>query len=157
MDERQLESVARDSLRAPNPLMREKRRSFDVELSTAGLVARWLRLEGLAVLAGSITAYALYGRGWVFFVVLLFVPDLSIIGYLAGPRAGAMIYNVAHSYTVPVLMVTASLLGGGPLLGAVALVWLAHIGLDRMLGYGLKLPTGFHETHLGRIGRARRE
>jgi hypothetical protein len=119
----------------------------------AGSVRRWLRLEGLAVLAASALAYRHLDASWVRFAVLFLAPDLSMLGYLAGPRAGAALYNAAHSYVGPLVALTAALGASRPELVALGLIWTAHIGFDRMLGYGLKLPTGFQDTHLGRIGR----
>ena len=119
-------------------------------------VRPWLRLEGAAVFLAAIVLYQLYGNyaGWTFFVLLFFVPDISILGYLAGPRVGAAAYNLAHTYAVPAMLGLGGVLTM-PLLFNIALVWTAHIGFDRALGYGLKLPTDFRDTHLGRIGRAR--
>jgi hypothetical protein len=82
------------------------------------------------------------------------VPDLSFVAYLAGSRAGAVAYNAAHSYVGALMLLAAGVLGAVPLVLAMALVWCAHIGFDRMLGYGLKYGAGFGETHLGRLGRA---
>jgi hypothetical protein len=113
----------------------------------------WLRLEGLAVLALAVMLYARQQAGWLPFALLILLPDLSMAGYLAGPRAGALAYNLAHTYTSPLLLGAGALLLAHSTLAAVALIWLAHIGLDRALGYGLKLPSGFQDTHLGRIGR----
>ena len=92
------------------------------------------------------------GGSWLAFAVLFFAPDLSFAGYVAGPRVGAALYNVAHSYVGPlILAATLPSVGAGlPL----ALVWGAHIGFDRALGYGLKYPSAFGDTHLGRIGKA---
>lgn len=114
----------------------------------------WLRAEGLAVLALSVALYSTTEAGWLTFVLLVLVPDLSMLGYLAGPRVGAATYNVAHTYLLPLALGAFGHFAGRPLLVALALIWAAHIGLDRTLGYGLKLPTGFQDTHLGRIGRA---
>ena len=115
-----------------------------------------LRLEGLAALAVAVWGYALTDASWVWFAVLLLAPDLSAIGFLRGPRVGAALYNAAHTYIGPVLLAAvagaAGWEGGLP----VSLVWAAHIGMDRALGYGLKID-GFHQTHLGPIGRARAE
>ncbi|HEX5521238.1 MAG TPA: DUF4260 domain-containing protein [Longimicrobiaceae bacterium] len=111
----------------------------------------WLRGEGLAVLLLSVLLYANLGRGWLLFAALLLAPDLSMIGYAAGPRVGAWAYNLVHSYAAPLLLAGAALLSGSGV--HLALIWCAHIGMDRALGYGLKLPTGFQDTHLGRIGR----
>lgn len=111
----------------------------------------WQRLEGLALLAVSVLAYARFGEGWLLFAVLFLIPDLSFLGYLAGPRLGAWAYNLAHSLIGPLLLAAA---GDPPI--ALALIWLAHIGFDRALGYGLKSPDGSGVTHLGLIGAARR-
>jgi len=85
----------------------------------------------------------------------LLAPDLSILGYLAGPRVGAVTYNLVHNWALPVGFALLAIVIGElwPLLAATALA--AHVGWGRALGYGLKLPTGFKETHLGRIGRDR--
>jgi hypothetical protein len=105
------------------------------------------------------TASFLYGRGdggWGFFALLFFAPDLSMIFYFAGPRVGAIAYNCAHVTFVPLLLGAGGLAFGQPLLTRLALIHLAHIGLDRVLGFGLKYPTAFADTHLSRIGAARR-
>ena len=114
----------------------------------------WLRAEGLAVFAVALALYALSGGGWLLGVLLFFAPDLSFAGYLAGPRVGAVAYNLAHTYVSPAVLAGLGWMLAAPLLPTLALLWVAHIGFDRTLGYGLKLPTGFHNTHLGRIGRA---
>ena len=114
----------------------------------------WLRAEGLAVFAVALALYALSGGGWLLGVLLFFAPDLSFAGYLAGPRIGAVAYNLAHTYVSPAVLAGLGWVLTAPLLPILALLWAAHIGFDRMLGYGLKLPTSFHDTHLGRIGRA---
>lgn len=115
----------------------------------------WQRLEGVALLVVAVLAYAQAGQGWQLFAVLFLTPDLSFAGYLAGPRVGAWAYNLAHSLIGPLALVAAGLLTAGPLATALALIWLAHVGFDRALGYGLKSPEGFGITHLGRIGKAR--
>ena len=98
--------------------------------------------------------YAHQGGSWLAFAVLFFVPDVSFAGYIAGPRIGAALYNVAHSYVGPLILVTTlSTIGTGVPL---ALLWAAHIGFDRALGYGLKYPTAFSDTHLGQIGASAR-
>jgi Domain of unknown function (DUF4260) len=82
-------------------------------------------------------------------ILLLFlVPDLSMLGYLSGPQTGAVTYNLFHTYVLPGLLAALGLLTGSTLLVSLALVWFAHIGFDRMVGYGLKYPTGFFDTHL---------
>ena len=84
--------------------------------------------------------------------MLLFVPDVFMVGYAKSQRTGAVLYNFAHSYFVPAVVGGIALVAGEPLWQGVALVWFAHIGMDRALGYGLKYETDFKDTHLGRIG-----
>lgn len=116
----------------------------------------WQRLEGLALLAVAVLAYVRFGEGWGLFAVLFLAPDLSFFGYLAGPRIGALTYNLAHSLIGPLLLASVGLLADQSLILALSLIWLAHIGFDRALGYGLKSPEAFGVTHLGLIGKARR-
>jgi hypothetical protein len=105
----------------------------------------------MTMLVGSALLYWLYGGSWWLFFLLLLVPDTSMLGYLGGPRFGAMAYNAFHSYPLPAVLAAFGLLGVSPPALAVALVWFAHIGLDRTVGYGLKYPTAFGDTHLGRV------
>ena len=113
-----------------------------------------LRLEGLAVAVAAILAYRHLDAGWGTFALLILAPDLSLLSYLAGPGVGAALYNAAHSYLLPALLAGIGLALGRQWPAAVALIWVAHIGIDRALGYGLKYPRGFGLTHLGRIGKA---
>jgi Domain of unknown function (DUF4260) len=115
--------------------------------------ATLLKIEGAALLAAAIAAYAFLGQGWLLFAGLILAPDVSMLGYLAGPRVGAYSYNAAHVTVVPLSLVVAGYLAEMPLAVAIGLIWLAHIGIDRALGYGLKFASDFHDTHLGRIGR----
>ena len=113
----------------------------------------WLRLEGLAVFAAGVVGFLALGLPWYLFAVLLLVPDLSAAGYLRGPRVGAIVYNVVHDlFTGAVVAGVGLALGSVPVM-AVGAVLVAHSGMDRVAGYGLKLPTSFQDTHLGRIGR----
>lgn len=111
-----------------------------------------LRLEAAAALAATLAAYAAHGGGWGLFAALLLVPDLSLLAYLGSPRLGAWVYNAAHSHLGPALLAAVGLATGRPLALTLALVWFAHVALDRMLGYGLKYGTGFGHTHLGTLG-----
>jgi hypothetical protein len=101
----------------------------------------------MAVLAASLAAYAQIGAHWGIFAFLFLGPDLSMLAYLAGPRVGAVVYNAFHTYLAPALV-------GGVLLlldkriWPLVVIWTAHIGLDRMLGFGLKFASGFRDTHL---------
>jgi Domain of unknown function (DUF4260) len=110
-----------------------------------------LRAEGLAVLVGALTLYFHLDFGWVLLVVLALAPDLSMLGYVANPRVGAAAYNLAHTEVWPIALAVAGVLGGVDGLIQVGLIWLAHIGADRVLGYGLKYPSSFKDTHLQRV------
>jgi hypothetical protein len=122
--------------------------------AVTGGVRTLLRVEGLALFGAATLFYGASGAPWWLFAVLLLVPDLSFAGYLAGPRLGAMAYNALHIAVGPLLLGLASLTMSWPMAGSVALIWLAHLGIDRALGYGLKYTSGFGFTHLGRIGPA---
>jgi uncharacterized protein DUF4260 len=113
-----------------------------------------LRLEGLTLFVGMTLLYAVWDGSWWVYAILFLVPDLSFAAYLAGPRIGAIIYNAAHSYMAPMALMTTGFALSSPLVLSIAMIWLAHIGIDRALGYGLKYSSGFGFTHLGRIGRA---
>lgn len=119
-----------------------------------GSLSSILRLEEALLGAACIWLFAGTGFSWWLFAALLLSPDLTMLGYLAGPRAGAIVYNAGHSWLGPVLLAMAGHLAGSPLWFALACIWGAHIGLDRALGYGLKYMTGFGHTHLGPIGPA---
>ncbi len=136
--------------------------------AVTGAPRRWLRAEGAAVFVVATIAYGATGQSWWLFLALFFVPDLSFAAYLLGPGAGALGYNLVHSYVLPLatlsfatgmwhgelLMPRDGSVDVSHLVRAVPFAWLAHIGFDRMLGYGLKYPSAFKDTHLGRIGRA---
>jgi hypothetical protein len=121
--------------------------------AVSGTVRILLRLEGLSVLIAAALAYSRLGPGWRIFAIFFLAPDLSFLGYLAGPRVGAVAYNVAHAYIGAMTCLICGLVFSMPVLTAAGLIWTAHIGFDRALGYGLKYSTGFSFTHLGRIGR----
>jgi uncharacterized protein DUF4260 len=110
-----------------------------------------LRLEGLAVAAAAVVLYFHEGFGWILFAALILVPDLSFAGYVWGPRVGAVAYDAVHTELFPVALGTFGVVADSDAATKVALIWLAHIGADRLLGYGLKYPTAFEDTHLSRV------
>lgn len=120
---------------------------------TTGTVRSILRLEGLCVLIAALLAYSKLGFGWGTFAIFFLTPDLSFLGYLAGPRIGAVSYNIAHSYIGAITCLVAGFLLPEPILLCAGVIWSAHVGFDRTLGYGLKYSAGFGFTHLGLIGR----
>jgi len=99
--------------------------------------------------------YARMGVSWWLFAALWLAPDLSMLGYLAGPCRGARIYNAFHTYVAPGVLALCSLLPGAHGALPLALIWANHIGVDRLLGFGLKYADGFGFTHLGRVGKWR--
>ncbi len=121
--------------------------------AVTGGVKTLLRLEGLTLFVGMVVLYGVWDGSWWVFAILFLAPDLSFLAYLSGPRTGALIYNAAHSYMAPVALMTLGFGFAAPLTLSIAMIWLAHIGFDRALGYGLKYVAGFGFTHLGRIGR----
>lgn len=125
----------------------------DAAGAATGGVRTLLRLEGLVLFAGMTLLYGIWGGYWWIYAILFFVPDVSFAAYLAGPKFGAVVYNAAHSYLAPIAMMTFGFATTAPLVLSIAMIWLAHIGFDRMLGYGLKYASGFGFTHLGRIGK----
>jgi hypothetical protein len=110
-----------------------------------------LHLEGAALFGVSLVLYWRLDGNWVVFVVLLLAPDLGMLGYVRGTRLGAATYNLFHTSAIPLIVATVALLAGETLVVSLALIWLAHIGMDRALGYGLKYPTAFKDTHLQRL------
>ena len=128
--------------------------------STANLVAppstrTWLRLEGVAAFAAGLAVFVAAGGPWLLAIPLLLVPDISAIGYLGGPRLGAFTYNLIHNWAIGLAVLGLGTWTGNSLLILAGAILVAHVGMDRAAGYGLKLPTSFHETHLGRIGKGR--
>jgi hypothetical protein len=121
--------------------------------SVAGGVRLLLRLEGAAAFAVALALYTHSGFSWLLFAALFLAPDLTMLAYVAGPRVGGAAYNAAHVYVLPLALLIVGYIAGAPAATAGGLIWIAHIGFDRTLGYGLKYATGFDDTHLGGIGR----
>lgn len=107
-----------------------------------------LHLEGAAVLTASLFAYQRSHGSWLQFTLLFLLPDLAMLGYLAGVRVGAITYNAVHTYVGPLVLAGYSFGSNRPAIVSLSLIWIAHTGLDRMLGFGLKYPTRFNDTHL---------
>lgn len=113
-----------------------------------------LRFEHMALAGLVLVLYGMSGESWWLLAALILLPDLSFAGYLAGPKVGAIVYNAAHSWVGVVLLAALGWMTGWTLAQPLALIWAAHIAIDRALGYGLKHRTDFKDTHLGRIGRS---
>jgi Domain of unknown function (DUF4260) len=113
---------------------------------------RWLlHLEGACIFALALVLYRAGHFHWWLFALLLLSPDLSMLGYVANTKIGAAAYNLVHTSAGPILLLVVAVVAPLSALEPYALIWLAHIGMDRMLGYGLKYPTRFRDTHLQRV------
>jgi hypothetical protein len=122
----------------------------------SGAPRLWLRIEGLAALAAGAALYLHLGGELLWLVPLLLAVDVSMIGYLAGPRAGAVTYNLAHNWAAGIAVLGSAWWLGSAALALAGAILVAHVGMDRAAGYGLKYPTAFGTTHLGRIGNRTR-
>ncbi len=118
-----------------------------------GGVATVLRLEGLVVLTGSLLLYRAGQWNWWLFAALFLAPDLTMLGYVMNRKVGALVYNAGHTYLAPATIAIAGFACGWSICYSLALIWAAHVGFDRALGYGLKYGSAFGDTHLGRIGK----
>jgi hypothetical protein len=114
-----------------------------------GAPRRWLGLEGLVLLVGALVAFGTLGQPWWLVPAGILGPDIAMSGYLAGTRLGAHVYNAGHATLLPGVMLGVGYWQADRLVMALALIWLAHIGLDRLVGMGLKYNDGFAHTHLG--------
>ena len=110
-----------------------------------------LHVEGATAFAAATALYFDGHHAWWLYAVLILAPDVSMIGYAAGAHTGAALYDAAHTFAVPVTLAAVGVLANTDTLVAIALIWIAHIGVDRMVGYGLKYPSGFKDTHLQRV------
>ncbi|MBP1930966.1 DUF4260 domain-containing protein [Ammoniphilus resinae] len=110
-----------------------------------------LKLEGLAVLILCLYFYSTYGFSWGIFLLFLLLPDLSMLGYIMNVRVGAAAYNLFHTYLVSILPLVWGIVTKSDWSIMVGLIWTAHIGMDRLLGYGLKYTTHFKDTHFQRL------
>jgi hypothetical protein len=125
-----------------------------VALPTA-TVRGWLRIEGAAAFAAGLALYGWLGGPWLLVIPFLLLPDISAVGYLRGPRLGAFTYNLVHNWAIGLGALGLGFAADSAPLAIAGAVLVAHVGMDRAVGYGLKLSTSFQDTHLGRIGRGR--
>ncbi|MBV7298407.1 DUF4260 domain-containing protein [Enterovibrio paralichthyis] len=118
-----------------------------------GNVRNVLRLEGLGLFLAALALYHQQGFAWSMFFTWILLPDIALLAFLASPRIGAIAYNITHSSIGPFLLIVLAAFMPFPAALPICLIWFAHIGFDRALGYGLKYQQGFSFTHLGRIGK----
>ena len=128
-------------------------RAIEVPGAVTGGTRRWLQIEGLAALAAGIALYLANGGLLIWLVPLVLAVDISMVGYLRGPWVGALLYNVAHNQALGLLVLGLGIATGTVAVTLIGAILVAHVGMDRLAGYGLKYPTDFRDTHLGRIGR----
>lgn len=145
----------------PTSPSRESQPATDVEVivvgsdgTVRGAPRKLLRLEAATLLVGALIAYSTTRQAWWLVPLTVLVPDFLAAGYLGGSRLGAVLYNLVHSTPLPAIMVGVGWWQARPIVLALGLVWLAHIGMDRLLGYGLKYSDNFQHTHLGWMGGA---
>ena len=122
---------------------------------TTGAVRTWLRLEGLAAFGAGLVLFGLNGGAWLLLVPLLLLPDLAPEQVAGGGQVGTFTYNLIHTWAPGFIVLALGLWLGSAEVQLAAAILIAHVGMDRAVGYGLKLPTSFQDTHLGRMGRAK--
>ena len=124
--------------------------------AVTGAPRRWLQVEGVVAFAAGVALFLGTGATWLLLVPLILLVDVSMAGYLAGPRVGAFTYNLAHNWGSGLLVLALGLATGLEPVVAAGAILVAHTGMDRVAGYGLKYPTSFADTHLGRLAGGRR-
>lgn len=112
-----------------------------------------LRAESMVLFIAGVLLYLQLNGNALWLLPLLLAPDFSIIGYLWGSRPGAITYNLVHNLATALIILAIGWFAAIAPLALAGAILVAHVGMDRSLGYGLKLPTDFKDTHLGRIGR----
>ncbi len=110
-----------------------------------------LKLEYATLFLATILVYSHLHLSWLLFAILFLAPDLSMLGYALNQRIGSALYNLGHILVLPAILLAIAAQQRSSTLGAISLIWIAHIAFDRILGYGLKYPTHFKDTHLQRI------
>jgi len=115
------------------------------------MVKKILHLEGLAFFLIALFFYYQLEGNWLLFIALLFTPDISMIGYLKDKKLGAILYNIVHNYVLSIAIILIGILFKNTFIVQLGIILLAHVGLDRLLGFGLKYPSNFKDTHLQKI------
>jgi hypothetical protein len=124
----------------------------EASYGVTGTMGWLLRLEGLAILIFALMAYEFMGFPWGFFILIFLLPDVVLVAYLHSPKVGALAYNLSHCYVLPLMLFAYGFCVSASLADKLSIIWLAHIGFDRALGFGLKYARGFRYTHLGKLG-----
>ncbi|WP_054787855.1 MULTISPECIES: DUF4260 family protein [unclassified Gracilibacillus] len=111
----------------------------------------YLHLEGLAVLILCLYFYYINEFSWLLFFVLLLVPDISMLGYAINQSIGAKLYNIFHTYIFPIILLISGVIFHWSIIIPIAIIWIIHIAIDRLCGFGLKYTTSFKDTHLQKV------
>src|SRR5690625_2075263 len=115
------------------------------------MVKKWVHLEGLIIFVFMMYFYSLHDFNWWIFFLFLLVPDISMVAYIINNRMGAMIYNIVHTYTMSIPILLLGLIMENNFFIMSGIIWSAHIGIDRLFGYGLKYKTAFQDSHLQKL------
>jgi len=115
------------------------------------MVKKWVHLEGLIIFMSMIYIYYAYDYNWWIFILFLLTPDIAMFAYIINNRIGAIIYNLVHTYTISIPFLLFGIMMNNNLIIMVGIIWSAHIGIDRLFGYGLKYTTAFQHTHLQKL------
>lgn len=110
-----------------------------------------IKLENMVVFIVCIFVYYRFDFSWWLFILLILAPDISMFGYLKGNVVGARTYNLFHTYLISTLVLLFGLVVHMDFIIEIGLIWTAHIGIDRFMGYGLKYDIGFKDTHINRL------
>ncbi|MBL3729955.1 DUF4260 domain-containing protein [Lysinibacillus sp. HST-98] len=110
-----------------------------------------ISIEYILAFIITVSFYGHLNFPWLYFIVFLLLPDITMVGYLINTKIGALFYNMGHSFVLPAILMVIGLLTTTSIPLMATLIWLAHIFLDRALGYGLKYDDAFKKTHLQQI------
>lgn len=117
------------------------------------MAVKFQKAESLFIFVFACAVYYHYGFSRILFFLLILAPDIFMVGYLINPKIGARVYNIGHIYSAPVILIALHYFAGVPHALPISIIWIAHIALDRMLGFGLKYDSGFRDTHLGKTNQ----
>lgn len=140
-----------DNIKTPPPLPRDRLLSMQKKEWGICVNKMLLHIEGLVILSLSLYFYSYNQLSWVLFFVLLLAPDISMLGYVINKKIGAVLYNICHTYSLSIGVVVCGVVLSNQIVLAIGIIWTAHIGMDRAVGFGLKYPTDFKDTHLNRV------
>ena len=112
-----------------------------------------IKIEEAAMFVATIVLFYHKGFTWWLYPLLIFSPDLSMLGYLVNTRIGALTYNIAHNKAVAIIIWLAGVYLCSDGLIITGMILFGHSSMDRLIGYGLKFSDDFKHTHLGWIGK----